>query len=75
VPEGADAKFTINTLNGEISSEFSSLQAKKGWPIGNHLNGSLGRGGATVKADTVNGTVRIGKRSAAKIDVESPSPK
>jgi hypothetical protein len=75
VPEDADAKFNINTVNGEISSEFSSLQPKKEWPTGHDLNGSLGRGSGSVKADAVNGTVKIVKRPAAKIEVESPSPK
>jgi hypothetical protein len=66
VPEDADATFSINTLNGGISSEFPSLQAKKEWPVGNHLKGSLGHGSATVKADTINGTVEILKSPAAK---------
>ncbi len=61
VPEDADAKFSVNTINGGITSEFSSLQPKKEL-VGNHLKDSLGNGDATVKADTVNGTVKILKR-------------
>jgi tRNA A-37 threonylcarbamoyl transferase component Bud32 len=67
VPEDAEATFSVSTVNGGITSEFPSLQAKKEFPVGNNLNGSLGRGGATVKAETVNGAVKILKLPAKQI--------
>jgi len=64
VPENADAAFSVTTVNGSISSEFPSLQAKKEWPVGNNLNGSLGNGTASVKITAVNGTVKFLKQPA-----------
>jgi predicted Ser/Thr protein kinase len=66
LPGDADADVTVNTINGSISSEFSSLKAQKEFPVGNTLRGSLGLGGASVKAATVNGGVRILKSGTAK---------
>jgi len=59
VPEDADATFSVTTVNGEISSEFPSLQAKKEWPVGNNLKGSLGNGAGSVKVNAVNGTINF----------------
>jgi hypothetical protein len=59
VPEDADAAFTVNTINGSISSEFPALQAKHEWPVGNNLHGRLGNGEGSVKVDAVNGTIRF----------------
>ena len=66
LPEDADATFSVTTVNGEISSEFPSLQAKKDWPVGNNLKGSLGNGAASVKVNAVNGTVKFLKKTAAE---------
>jgi tRNA A-37 threonylcarbamoyl transferase component Bud32 len=66
LPEDADAKFSVNTVNGGIGSEFPALEAKKEFPIGHNLKGSLGRGGATVKVSTVNGAIQILKNHAAQ---------
>jgi tRNA A-37 threonylcarbamoyl transferase component Bud32/TM2 domain-containing membrane protein YozV len=65
VPDDANANFSVSTVNGGITSEFSSLPVKKEFPVGNRLNGSLGQGDASVKIDTVNGAVKIQKRPAA----------
>lgn len=59
LPDTADANFSIGTVNGGISSDFSELAVKKQWPLGSSLNGKLGSGAASVKADTVNGTIEI----------------
>ena len=70
LPADADAKFEVSTVNGDISSEFPNLQPAKEFPVGNKLNGSLGRGEAQVKADAVNGTVKFLKRP---VPVSAPS--
>ena len=65
LPDDADAKFSVSTLNGSITSEFPSLKVKKEFPVSKNLKGSLGHGGATVKINTVNGGVKILKRPTA----------
>jgi len=59
VPVNANANFSMNTVNGGITSEFPELKAKRQFPVGNSLKGTLGTGGAAVKASTVNGSIRI----------------
>jgi tRNA A-37 threonylcarbamoyl transferase component Bud32/TM2 domain-containing membrane protein YozV len=59
VPDDANANFSVSTVNGGITSRFSSLPVKKEFPVGNSLKGSLGHGDASVKIDTVNGAVKI----------------
>jgi serine/threonine protein kinase len=66
VPEDADANFSASTVNGSITSEFPALKAKKEFPVGNNLKGSLGNGSAIVKASAVNGSIKILKRQTAK---------
>jgi len=57
LPDDADANFSASTVNGSITSEFPSLKAKKEFPVGNNLKGSLGNGSASVKVSTVNGGI------------------
>jgi predicted Ser/Thr protein kinase len=66
LPEDADANFSVSTVNGSITTEFPSLKAKKEFPVGNSLKGSLGNGSATVKATAVNGRFKILKRQTAE---------
>jgi hypothetical protein len=66
LPEDADANFSVSTVNGSITTEFPSLKAKKEFPVGNSLKGSLGNGSATVKAKAVNGRFKILKRLTAE---------
>jgi hypothetical protein len=66
LPEHADAHFSVNTLNGRITSEFPSLQPEKKFPVGNDLSGSLGNGSATVKATAVNATIKIRKSQPSR---------
>jgi predicted Ser/Thr protein kinase len=64
-PEAADASFSVSTVNGSISSEFAALKPEKEFPVGNKLNGSLGRGSASVKVTAVNGAVKFLKAPMA----------
>jgi len=59
LPDAADANFSIATVNGSISSDFSELAVKRQFPLGSSLNGSLRGGAASVRANTVNGTIEI----------------
>jgi hypothetical protein len=59
LPDNADAKFSIDTVNGTISSDFPELAVKRQFPLGSSLDGSLQSGAASVKADLVNGTIKI----------------
>ena len=59
IPDNADAKFYIKTLNGAIDSEFSGLKPEKKFPIGYHLEGQVGGGAANVTANTVNGSIKV----------------
>lgn len=59
LPANADAKVTASTVNGGMSSEFSELVVKKEFPMSKHLDGTLGNGGAIVKASTVNGSIHF----------------
>ena len=65
LPANANAEVSASTVNGGISSEFPSLVVKKEFPLGRHLKGALGSGGASVKASTVNGGIsfRRGKET------------
>jgi serine/threonine protein kinase len=66
LPADAQAKVTANTLNGGLSSDFPALVVKKEFPVSKKLNGTLGNGGASVKASTVNGAIRFRKGPAAE---------
>jgi TM2 domain-containing membrane protein YozV len=70
LPANADAEVTADTVSGGTSSDFPSLTVKKDFPIGRHLKGTLGHGGARVKLNTVNGS--IGIRSNKPADTAPP---
>jgi TM2 domain-containing membrane protein YozV len=57
LPSDASAHFSVSTINGSITSEFPGLQAKREFPVGNKLDGSLGSGAASVSASAINGTL------------------
>jgi hypothetical protein len=65
LPANANADVTADTLNGGLTSEFSSLVVKKEFPVGRRLRGTLGSGGAHVKASTVNGGINFRKGGEA----------
>lgn len=74
VPENADAIFSVQTIDGDVSSEFSELQPNKESVVGHKLNGKLRAGSAEVAAATVDGSVHIGRNRAAKPTSASSSP-
>ena len=57
-PEGYSAHLVAETVNGGISVGFPVTVEGR---LRNHLDTNLGRGGATVDLQTVNGGVSIGK--------------
>jgi DUF4097 and DUF4098 domain-containing protein YvlB len=59
LPANANAEVTASTINGGLSSELPALVVKKEFPVSSHLKGTLGSGGARVKASTVNGGIRF----------------
>ncbi len=65
LPATADATVSADTVNGGLSSEFPSLSVKKEFPLGRHLTGTLGNGGARVTASTVNGGISFRRGAAA----------
>jgi len=61
VPENYSAHLETGTVNGSISVDFPvTVQGR----INKELAVNLGAGGATVKAMTTNGGVRITRRTA-----------
>jgi hypothetical protein len=65
LPVNANAEVSASTINGSVSSEFPSLVVKKEL-VGRNLKGTLGNGGARVKANTVNGGISFRKGADAK---------
>ena len=65
LPAEPNARVNGQTLNGSISSDYPGFVVKKEFPVGKHLNGSVGDGGCNLKVNTVNGAVAI---KAAEID-------
>jgi predicted Ser/Thr protein kinase len=59
LPADANAEVKADTVNGSITSDFSSLMVKKEFPVNENLKGTLGNGGASVKASTVNGKISV----------------
>ena len=73
LPDNPNAKFLAKTVNGGIDSDFDGLPVKSEFPLGHHLNSTLGDGTASVSVETVNGGIRILKRSALEVEVPAPS--
>jgi tRNA A-37 threonylcarbamoyl transferase component Bud32 len=59
LPADANAEVSASTVNGSMTSEFPALVVQKKFPISKKLNGTLGHGGASVKASTVNGGINF----------------
>lgn len=66
LPANANADVTANTVNGSITSEFPALAVQKEFLVSKNLKGTLGNGGARVKASTVNGGIHFRRGEAAK---------
>jgi hypothetical protein len=58
LPAGAGAHVELSTLNGSTHCDFPVTIEKSSRRT---LRGTIGGGGATVKADTVNGSIRLVK--------------
>ena len=65
LPEEANARFSVTTLNGNIMSDFPSLKPKHE-VVGRSLRASLGNGSARVNVDAVNGAVKLLKPMPAR---------
>ncbi len=57
LPANANAEVNAESVNGHIQAD--KLAVKKNWPIGSELHGKLGTGATRVKAETVNGSIRV----------------
>ncbi|MGA3163068.1 MAG: protein kinase [Verrucomicrobiota bacterium] len=57
LPANANAEVSADVVNGSITSEFPALAVQKEFPLGKKLKGTLGNGGASVKANAVNGRI------------------
>jgi hypothetical protein len=66
LPAEPDVRVNGETLNGSISSDYSGFVIKKEFPVGKHVNGSVGGGGCNLKVNTVNGSVAIKKAGPAR---------
>jgi DUF4097 and DUF4098 domain-containing protein YvlB len=66
LPANANAKISANAISGHIRSDFPVLIVKKENPVGHNLHGTLGNGGASVKATTISGDISF---QSAKIPV------
>jgi hypothetical protein len=62
VPEGYSAQFKAETTNGGLSADFPGAQVKGTWGH-KSLDMTLGSGGPVVKVETVNGGLKIRKRT------------
>jgi hypothetical protein len=66
LPVEPNVRAEGETLNGSISSDYPEFVVKKEFPVGKHLNGSVGNGGCNLKLNTVNGAVVIKKAELAR---------
>jgi hypothetical protein len=67
LPDSAAGHFEVNTVNGGISSDFPLEISKKAFGNFRSVSDSIGEGGGSFKIKTVNGQVRIRKRTPAGI--------
>ncbi len=58
VPSYADAEIRAETVHGRIRNDFG-LEEEKDEYVGSSLSGTLGRGGARVELENVNGSIHI----------------
>ena len=68
LPAAASATVAADTVNGKITSEFSTLKPQSDGPVGHNLNGTLNDGGARLKATTVNGSIAFRHANPAPAD-------
>jgi hypothetical protein len=58
IPSYADASIEASTVHGRISNDLG-LEVEKGRWVGSSLEGDVGRGGARVSLENVNGKISI----------------
>ncbi|MEU0052696.1 DUF4097 family beta strand repeat-containing protein [Streptomyces sp. NPDC006184] len=58
LPEDADVRVTLESMNGRVSSQFSSVSPVK-MPMQHRARGDLGRGSASVWANSVSGRIAL----------------
>jgi DUF4097 and DUF4098 domain-containing protein YvlB len=58
VPGHADAEVRAETVHGRIRNDFG-LEEERDEYVGSSLHGTLGRGGARVELENVNGSINI----------------
>lgn len=58
LPSDTNAELRVNTVHGNITNDFG-LPVRRGQYVGRELAGRLGRGGAFVKLNNVNGQVVV----------------
>jgi tRNA A-37 threonylcarbamoyl transferase component Bud32 len=61
LPTNSDATVSASSVNGSMNSDFPELTVTKDFPVGRHMNGVLGKGGAMVKATVVNGSIHFNR--------------
>ncbi|MGH9697373.1 MAG: DUF4097 family beta strand repeat-containing protein [Bryobacteraceae bacterium] len=60
LPESFSARVEVSTVNGRVQTDFPVTVSGE---IQKNMSFVLGSGGATIEARTVNGSVRIGRKS------------
>jgi DUF4097 and DUF4098 domain-containing protein YvlB len=58
LPSDVNAVLKADTVHGRISNDFN-LPVREGEYVGRELEGRLGRGGASVRLNNVNGSIQI----------------
>ncbi len=58
IPAHADAEIEAETVHGRIRNDFG-LEEERGRYVGSSLRGTLGRGGARVELENVNGSITL----------------
>ncbi len=58
IPGYADADVEAETVHGRIKNDFG-LEAEDGRWVGSSLQGTLGRGGARIELENVNGSITL----------------
>lgn len=71
IPAGTNANVEANTTMGHITNEFglqSSRESNEDANVrmGDSLHGKIGKGGASVRVETVNGSIRILKSEGTR---------
>lgn len=58
LPPDTDADLDVETVHGRIRNDFG-LEVEKGRYVGRSMKGVLGRGGARIELENVNGSIEV----------------